>query len=228
MKYASTTPHCRRALLPAALLLAAALGGCEIFRAATWSNPADRPVGSVELAGQSAPADSVVYVVDFSAADTSAHRYMLAAVVRSMRSLTPGQSFGLVAFGGGEPAIYAPEGSWQLLPATQANIGAACQFLLAHVEHGPPDEGSLRRAVVAALRFEPHPPNVVFLLARRPWAEPDLTARIAQANGLPGGRVKSAIWTIGFVNPEVQPLLERIAGENSGQFRMVEAVDLGR
>ncbi len=223
------TAACRSAPpLAAAVLLSAVLGGCEQFRTAAWSDSKDRPAGAVELAGVSAPGDSVAYVLDASGADTSVRRYMLAAVVRSMRSLTPRQSFAVVLFGGATPAAYAPDGRWQLMAATPANVGAACEFMLAHAERGPADEGSLRQAVLAALRFEPHPPDVVFLLARRPWNDPDAAERIASANALPGGRVKSAIWTVGFVNPEVQPLLKRIADENGGRFRMIEAIDLGR
>lgn len=217
------------ALLLVAILLAMILAGCErlsLFRRQTVAAPA----GTVRLAGVSDSADSVLYLIDTTAQankGSTAHQYMVAEAVRSLSALKPTQRFGVVLFGAASPKCFAPDDEWLLRPATPANIGEAKRFILAHVESGTVDEGACGRALDAAFRYKDGPPDVVFLVATRAWTAPGLPERIDALNRSTRGAGRARINTIGFVNPQLKPLFQRIAAENGGQFRFVDAVDLG-
>lgn len=191
--------------------------------------PAAGPVGLVRFANLSRHANSVIFVVDMTgqARGSAAHRYMLADLDRSLESLAPTQRFGLVLFGATGADCLAPNNEWTLLPATRANIEAAQACIRGHRENGTLDEGACWRAVDMAFRFKPPAPDVIFLVATRPWAQAGLADRIRTANHVGRRSFRSQIDTVGFVNPDIKPSFERIAADNGGQFQFIEAVDLG-
>ena len=211
---------------------AAWLAGCgsmaEMGRTPATPGPVVQPVAFFGLADS---AESVAYVIDASGSGSDAYPYLQAALLRSISGLAPSQRFAVVLFGAVSPDVLKFQDKAVLAAADDANRNLARQFVLLRREEGPADEGAPRRAMQAAFELGGGPPQVVFLVAERPWAE-GLVERIAELNPpvgpAVGARRRVRIHAVGFVNPEVQPLLRRIAGDNGGRFRFIDAVNLGK
>jgi hypothetical protein len=163
--------------------------------------------------GRSAPAArAIVYVVDRSGSMTHTFDIVLQELKRSVSALGRSQRFHVIFFSSGEPLENAPR---RLVNAITAHKELLFKFMQNVAPGGATDpEPAMRRAFAVE-------PDLIYFLTDGEFSE-SLLPRLKEWNRNRDVR----IFTIAFFGSEGAPLLERIAREHGGDFRVVTEADL--
>ncbi|HRQ75771.1 MAG TPA: hypothetical protein PK098_07615 [Phycisphaerales bacterium] len=197
-----------------------------------FAPPAAR--GSVSFLGLSTSnARRIVYVIDASGSMIAYLQIILQELGRSLESLTPQQSFGIVFFQRSEALVVPPPR--RLMPATPDAKSAAMRWIDANVI--PAGRSNPVAAFEAAMRLNP---DVIFLLSDRIRGsgiyeidQDELMAQLERLN--PKDRVtgqrRTQINAIQFLDPDPLGTLELIARQHGGAegrgYRFISRAELG-
>ncbi|OJY15605.1 MAG: hypothetical protein BGO98_23265 [Myxococcales bacterium 68-20] len=118
-----------------------------MLRWAPWG--ADKPIAEKDFAKLAAPSADVVVVVDTSAGgDESARQLRIAATEATLRALSDGDHFAVIALDVAPRVVYPKD---DLAPATEAEIGKALEKLADHGAGGATDIGAMFEPALARL-----------------------------------------------------------------------------
>lgn len=166
----------------------------------------------------------VVYVVDVSGSMASSLAFVVEELKQSLTRLDERQRFAIVAFADRRSIMSEPATTWLfgsgLTPASPANIGRAAKWL---DDLRPMGRSDPLPALESAIALQP---DVIFLLTRSiarteqaTWGA-GVETILERLDGLNprigGGRRRSLIKTVQFIDDDPTGLLQRIAMEHAG------------
>jgi gas vesicle protein len=158
---------------------------------------------------------SIIFICDGSGSMTTKWPTLKSQLQQAIGELKREQSFNVIFFQGGKALSLSPD---KLLAATDANMTQAIDFIETVKPNAPSDPMA---ALTLALRLKP---QSVFFLTDGDF--PDNAAVQKKIRAL-NATAKVQLNTIAFVNDkdtdkEFQKLLETIAKENGGTYRLVD------
>lgn len=194
------------------------------------SRSAGKDYGSVTLFGLEGAGQRVVYVIDRSDSMNDQGGRPLAAVktelIKSLQSLTPGQSFQLILYNQ-RPQLYSlgttsePSGGGQLLNGDTETIERVIRYVRGARAFGDTDHlAALRAALWLA-------PDLVFFLTDGRWpalSERDL-AEVRRLAGRAGAVVHAIEFGSGAVAPD-ETFVRTLARQNGGEYRYFSVQDV--
>ena len=194
-----------------------ATGACTVLFAGAAVLTGCKPQGATaarQFFGVVTEAPKVAYVIEGSGSMIDSIMYVKRELKRSIRQLKPNQMF-YVAFASSGPAREMP--ARKLVPATEANKQAACEFIDSYVPAGQTDlTDSLRRAFEVGA-------EVIYVLSDGEFEERtvDLVDRLNSDR-------KVKVNTVCFLYASGEMLLKEIARRNGGTYKYVSEDDLER
>ncbi|MCA9110689.1 MAG: VWA domain-containing protein [Planctomycetaceae bacterium] len=173
--------------------------------------------GGIGFFGSRAEANSVVFVVDKSGSMSNEMRMETAKneLASALRQLEPHQEFYVIFYDTHMVPMLAPKSPQKMQPATRRNIDHFLQWLASDVVPGGGTEP--KESLIAALDLHP---EVIFFLTDGDIA-PE-TAVEVHLHNLQG----TVIHTLCFSNDFGEQVMRRIAQENQGRYRFVDAFSL--
>jgi len=187
---------------------------------------------SVNFAGiRAGNARKIVYVVDASGSMVGTLPIILEELTRSLRALSPSQSFAIVFFQRNQ-AVFVPPAN-RLVPALPDERERAIRWFRARITGA--GRSNPLRALEAALRLRP---DVIFLLGHEVTgsgefeiSQSDLLAALDRLNPVhrATGRRPVVINCVQFLDPDPLHTLRRIAEEHGGPdgYRYLDRAELG-
>ncbi len=170
--------------------------------------------GGIGFFGARAEANSVVFVVDKSGSMSNQMRLDTAKLELSnaLQQLKPHQKFYVIFYDNDMLRMLAPAAPPRMQFATRSNVSRFLNWLSSHVE---PGGGTVpRESLLTALELQP---EVIFFLTDGDSA-PQTAATVHLQNAQ-----DTIIHTLCFSNDYGEQVMRRIAQENRGRYRFVDA-----
>eukprot|EP00913_Durusdinium_trenchii_P023372 g21950.t1 len=161
--------------------------------------------------GLKAGGERFVYIVDCSGSMRGEpFRKAREELLRSIHNLGPKQSFYVIFFASGSFPMFSPNAAApDLLVASQANVKRVTEWVTTFNGNGGTDPED---AFIKAIELKP---DAIFFLTD--GAFPDRVVDVVRQKN----QKQAAINTVGFQSRSGEPLLKRIAAENSGKYLFV-------
>ena len=170
----------------------------------------------MDMAGN---AHNIVYLIDRSGSMLDSFNAVRDEIVRSIAMLKPVQNFDVVLFAEGEPLEKTPRG---LVAATDGNkrrLAAFLEPIRAEKSTNPIKAISRAFAVLSQARRD-KPGRIIYLLTDGNF--PDNNAVIRLIRKLNARKqVKINTFLYGRAAPNMVAVMQKIAGENGGRFRLI-------
>ena len=180
---------------------------------------------NADMYGIGGNARKIVYIIDASGSLMDSFSYVINELQRSITQLGKRQRFAVIFFQGDRAPVQVPPAGLQ--PATAANKDKVIKWIDPSAGNIAPG-GSTNpiKAIQLALRYRP---QLIFLLSDNITGSDQyevdqhrLLKAIKQAN-----THRTAIATIQFIYPDQFNTLELIAEQNGGEYKFVDARELG-
>jgi len=181
------------------------------------------PPGRNEIFERSGNAHHVVYVVDRSGSMAASFDFVRQQMLKSISRLAPSQTFHIILFAEGRP-IENPPG--RLVPAEDAYRLGAVDFLMPIQAIGQTDPvpALLRAFQVLQKADDQKPGKLIYLLTDGVFPDNEAVLRaVAEANRNKDVHINTYLY--GDQELEAKDVLERLANENGGRFKLIDSYE---